>query len=118
MQFKFFVDGEWRHDDHQPFVSGNYGVVNTVFLPREPDMVPAVFSSDTPGGSNMDLDSDPFPHGVRDFSQQSLWFCPLATFTKPWLNVMLTSLLLLIASKFLLFPMKGIMDCICFMSCW
>ena len=80
MQFKFFVDGEWRHDDHQPFVSGNYGVVNTIFLPREPDMVPAVFSSDAPGGSNMDLDNDPFPRGVRDFSQQSLWFACLLLF--------------------------------------
>ncbi|RVW53207.1 Sucrose nonfermenting 4-like protein [Vitis vinifera] len=63
MQYKFFVDGEWRHDEHQPFVSGNYGVVNTIFLPREPDVVPAVFSPDTPGGSNMDLDNDPFPRG-------------------------------------------------------
>ncbi|CBI36807.3 hypothetical protein VitviT2T_021011 [Vitis vinifera] len=62
-QYKFFVDGEWRHDEHQPFVSGNYGVVNTIFLPREPDVVPAVFSPDTPGGSNMDLDNDPFPRG-------------------------------------------------------
>ncbi|XP_034707387.1 sucrose nonfermenting 4-like protein isoform X3 [Vitis riparia] len=63
-QYKFFVDGEWRHDEHQPFVSGNYGVVNTIFLPREPDVVPAVFSPDTPGGSNMDLDNDPFPRGL------------------------------------------------------
>ncbi|KAK9265920.1 hypothetical protein L1049_012599 [Liquidambar formosana] len=57
-QYKFFVDGEWRHDDHQPFVSGNYGVVNTVFLAREPDMVPANFSPVTPGRSNMEVDSD------------------------------------------------------------
>ncbi|CAK9146446.1 unnamed protein product [Ilex paraguariensis] len=56
-QFKFFVDGEWRHDENQPFVSGNYGVVNTIFL--EPDMIPAFFSSDMPGRSNMDVDNDP-----------------------------------------------------------
>ncbi|CAL5340258.1 unnamed protein product [Camellia sinensis] len=37
LRYKFFVDGEWRHDEHQPFVSGNYGVVNSVFLAREPD---------------------------------------------------------------------------------
>lgn len=42
MQYKFFVDGEWRHDEHQPFVNGNYGVVNTVFIAREPDVVPNV----------------------------------------------------------------------------
>ncbi|KAK3012836.1 hypothetical protein RJ639_008615, partial [Escallonia herrerae] len=58
--YKFFVDGEWRHDDHQPFVSGNYGVVNTIFLAGEPDMIPAFFSPETPGGSNMDVDNDPF----------------------------------------------------------
>ncbi|XWS58181.1 hypothetical protein CRYUN_Cryun08bG0012800 [Craigia yunnanensis] len=53
-QFKFFVDGEWRHDEHQPFVNGNYGVVNTVFIAREPDIVPS--SPETPGRSNMDVD--------------------------------------------------------------
>ncbi|CAL5325886.1 unnamed protein product [Camellia sinensis] len=37
LRYKFFVDGEWRHDEHQPFVSGNYGVVNSVFLAKEPD---------------------------------------------------------------------------------
>ncbi|CAN1219903.1 Sucrose nonfermenting 4-like protein [Linum perenne] len=56
MQYKFIVDGEWRHDEHQPFESGSFGVVNTVFLPREPDVVPASFSSGGPGRSNMDLD--------------------------------------------------------------
>ncbi|CAN1356717.1 Sucrose nonfermenting 4-like protein [Linum perenne] len=55
-QYKFIVDGEWRHDEHQPFVSGSYGVMNTVFLPREPDIIPATYSPRTPGRSNMDLD--------------------------------------------------------------
>ncbi|XP_015570619.1 sucrose nonfermenting 4-like protein [Ricinus communis] len=54
-QYKFFVDGEWRYDEHQPSVSGNYGVVNTVFLPREPNMVPPIPNSET-AGSNMELD--------------------------------------------------------------
>lgn len=57
-QYKFFVDGEWRYDEHQPFVSGNYGVVNTVFLAREPDMIPAIFSPEMPDRSNMDVDND------------------------------------------------------------
>ncbi|MCD7446611.1 AMP-activated serine/threonine-protein kinase regulatory subunit, partial [Datura stramonium] len=48
-QYKFFVDGEWRHDERQPVVSGNYGVVNTIFLPRESDAIPE---------SNMDVDND------------------------------------------------------------
>lgn len=57
-QYKFFVDGEWRHDERQPFVSGNYGVVNTVFLPRESDAIPERFGSDVPVRSNMDVDND------------------------------------------------------------
>ena len=64
MQYKFIVDGEWRHDEHQPFVSGSYGVMNTVFLPREPDVIPATYSPRTPGRSNMDLD-DVFVRSVR-----------------------------------------------------
>ncbi|CAN0914214.1 Sucrose nonfermenting 4-like protein [Linum grandiflorum] len=63
-QYKFIVDGEWRHDEHQPFVSGSYGVMNTVFLPREPDVIPATYSPRTPGRSNMDLD-DVFVRSVR-----------------------------------------------------
>jgi len=55
LQYKFNVDGEWRYDEHQPYVSGNYGVVNTVFLAREPDVVPVVFS-DAPGRANMEVD--------------------------------------------------------------
>ncbi|KAG8648270.1 hypothetical protein MANES_09G168100v8 [Manihot esculenta] len=54
-QYKFFVDGEWRHDDHQPSVSGNYGVVNTVFLPREPYVDSPVLDLEL-SGSNMELD--------------------------------------------------------------
>ncbi|CAL5330228.1 unnamed protein product [Camellia sinensis] len=61
-EYKFFVDGEWRHDEHQPFVSGNYGVVNTVFLAREPDVIPAIYTPETPGRSSMDVDNDPFFH--------------------------------------------------------
>ncbi|CAN0897133.1 Sucrose nonfermenting 4-like protein [Linum grandiflorum] len=60
-QYKFIVDGEWRHDEHQPSESGSFGVVNTVFLPREPDVGPASLSPGIPGRSNMDLD-DVFVH--------------------------------------------------------
>ncbi|PON37846.1 AMP-activated protein kinase [Trema orientale] len=57
-QYKFFVDGEWRHDEQQPFVNGNYGVVNTIFLSGERDMVPTAFPSEAPGRTNMDVDND------------------------------------------------------------
>lgn len=62
MQYKFNVDGEWRHDELQPFVSGSYGVVNTLFLAREADMVPG-------GRSNMDVDDTTFNRMVRIFEE-------------------------------------------------
>ncbi|GMP50886.1 hypothetical protein CsSME_00017314 [Camellia sinensis var. sinensis] len=62
LEYKFFVDGEWRHDEHQLFVSGNYGVVNSVFLARKPDVIPAIYTPETPGRSSMDVDNDPFFH--------------------------------------------------------
>ncbi|KAL8166377.1 hypothetical protein V2J09_007876 [Rumex salicifolius] len=55
-EYKFNVDGEWRHDEHHPFVSGTYGVVNTIFLARDTDMIPAICNAETPGRSNMDVD--------------------------------------------------------------
>ncbi|GMP60531.1 hypothetical protein CsSME_00023357 [Camellia sinensis var. sinensis] len=64
-QYKFIVDGEWRHDENEVFVSGNYGVVNTLILLREPDVIHAVYSPETPGISNMDVDHDPFLRLVR-----------------------------------------------------
>ena len=42
MQLKFFVDGECRHDEHQPYVSGEYGVVNTIMLATDPNFIPNV----------------------------------------------------------------------------
>lgn len=29
LQYKFLVDGEWRHDERQPHKNGEYGIVNT-----------------------------------------------------------------------------------------
>ncbi|KAK8689413.1 hypothetical protein V6N13_088134 [Hibiscus sabdariffa] len=55
-QFKFYVDGEWRHDERQPFVNGNYGVVNTVYIARDLDAVSPSLGPEAPSRSNMDLD--------------------------------------------------------------
>ncbi|CAF1924333.1 hypothetical protein Bca4012_070078 [Brassica carinata] len=63
-QYKFYVDGEWRHDEHQPFVNANGGVMNTIFI-TGPDMPPAAFSP-----SNMDVDD--FSQRVVDPSQDSI----------------------------------------------
>ncbi|KAG4919837.1 hypothetical protein JHK85_058118 [Glycine max] len=61
-QYKFNVDGEWRHDEHQPFVSGDCGIVNTMYLVREPDILPPILSAETPGQSHMEVDNDIFGH--------------------------------------------------------
>ncbi|XP_028770861.1 sucrose nonfermenting 4-like protein [Neltuma alba] len=59
-QYKFNVDGEWQHDEQQPFVTGSYGVVNTIFLTREPDALPSIFIPEMPGRSHMEVDNDVF----------------------------------------------------------
>ncbi|XAR54527.1 hypothetical protein NMG60_11029690 [Bertholletia excelsa] len=64
-QYKFIVDGEWRHDEHQPFVSGNYGTVNTVLLVTESGYVPGVPSQMVHSNSNMDVDNEAFQRVVR-----------------------------------------------------
>lgn len=65
MQYKFFVDGEWRHDEHQPFVSGNGGVMNTIFI-TGPDMLHSGFSPAAHDRSSMDVD-DVVVRMVRNF---------------------------------------------------
>lgn len=64
-QYKFVVDGKWRHDEHQPFENGNYGTVNTVFLARESDYVPGILNPQMHSGSNMDVDNEAFQRLVR-----------------------------------------------------
>ncbi|KAJ0976232.1 hypothetical protein J5N97_018197 [Dioscorea zingiberensis] len=64
-QYKFCVDGEWRHDERQPYVAGNYGIVNTVLLTGEPDPMPAMLSPDMTGNRmNMDVDNENFQRVV------------------------------------------------------
>ncbi|CAI9118764.1 OLC1v1020372C1 [Oldenlandia corymbosa var. corymbosa] len=58
-QYKFVVDGEWRHDHQQPHISSNYGVVNTILLARESDYPPPMLNPQIPN-SNMDVDNEAF----------------------------------------------------------
>ena len=32
MQYKFYVDGQWRYDESEHHVTGEYGIVNTLHL--------------------------------------------------------------------------------------
>lgn len=67
VQYKFNVDGEWRHNEQEPFVSGNFGVVNTILV-SETDISPAILSAERTGRSRMEVDSDVFAHVVSFFS--------------------------------------------------
>ncbi|THU56521.1 hypothetical protein C4D60_Mb11t18100 [Musa balbisiana] len=63
-QYKFFVDGEWRHDERQPHMVGNYGIVNSLIVTQEPSMQ-TILSPETPNNRmNMDVDHENFRHVV------------------------------------------------------
>lgn len=69
LQYKFIVDGEWRHDDRQPSISSNLGTVNTILLTRESDYRTTMLSPQGPSagpgaGSSMDVDNDAFQRVV------------------------------------------------------
>lgn len=103
VQYKFNVDGEWRHDEQQPFASGNYGVVNTIYLVREPDVLPAMLSAETPSRSHMEVDNDVFGHAV------SLFFLPFSasSFSCSILQCSHLYLKLIMMSSMLLSPSCG-----------
>uniref|UniRef100_A0A0D9W1L3 CBS domain-containing protein n=1 Tax=Leersia perrieri TaxID=77586 RepID=A0A0D9W1L3_9ORYZ len=65
MQYKFYVDGEWRHDEQQPTMTNHYGVVNTLCLTRDFEQTNTILSPSTPGSRmNMDVDNDNFQRTV------------------------------------------------------
>ncbi|XP_022959226.1 sucrose nonfermenting 4-like protein isoform X2 [Cucurbita maxima] len=64
-QYKFFVDGEWRHDEQQTCISGEYGVVNTVLLATEPSYAAPLANPEMAPGSSMDVDNDAVRRLVR-----------------------------------------------------
>ena len=82
-QYKFIVDGEWRHDENQPSMSGNYGTVNTVLLSGESDYVPAILSPQMHSGSNMDVDNEAFQRLVR--VRYNEWFFTVCCL-KPYIS--------------------------------
>ncbi|XP_051129290.1 sucrose nonfermenting 4-like protein isoform X2 [Andrographis paniculata] len=67
-QYKFVVDGEWRHDEHQPYISSNIGTVNTILLTRDSHSRPSTPSPQVPPPgpvSSMDVDSEAFQRVVQ-----------------------------------------------------
>ncbi|KAK3148710.1 hypothetical protein QOZ80_3AG0207660 [Eleusine coracana subsp. coracana] len=64
-EYKFFVDGEWRHDERLPTATGDYGVVNTLHLKRDINQLNTVLSPSAPESrANMDVDNDNFQRAV------------------------------------------------------
>ncbi|KAL3812854.1 hypothetical protein ACJIZ3_014122 [Penstemon smallii] len=63
-QFKFVVDGEWRHDEHQPFISSNLGIVNTILLTSPQIQIGP--------GSGMDVDNEAFQRTFPGISDADL----------------------------------------------
>lgn len=62
------MDGEWRHDERQPTISGEFGIVNTLYLTREFNQINALLSPSTIGSRmNMDVDNENFQRTVRKF---------------------------------------------------
>ncbi|XP_071723904.1 sucrose nonfermenting 4-like protein [Rutidosis leptorrhynchoides] len=56
-QYKFLVDGEWKHDEHQPYVStAEFGIVNTVLLAVEPNNYMDGLNSGNSTRTSMDED--------------------------------------------------------------
>lgn len=61
MQYMFFVDGAWRHDEQQPHMMSTYGIVNTLILDQEANPVHTLLSSELPGNRmSMDVDHENF----------------------------------------------------------
>ncbi|GMI80092.1 homolog of yeast sucrose nonfermenting 4 [Hibiscus trionum] len=55
-EYKFLVDGEWRHDERQPHKNGEYGIVNTFDAQPVPAQTPQLQPRlDVP--NNMDVDT-------------------------------------------------------------
>ncbi|KAF2289202.1 hypothetical protein GH714_029379 [Hevea brasiliensis] len=63
-QYKFLVDGEWKHDEHQPCSTSEYGLVNTVLFPGEANYNPVV-GPEMALGSGMELDNETFRRVVH-----------------------------------------------------
>lgn len=68
MQYNFYVDGKWRHDEQQPFVNEIFGVVNSIYLLRQPDILSTLLSAETPGGGHMEVDNSASGPVVSFFS--------------------------------------------------
>ncbi|KAJ4961389.1 hypothetical protein NE237_021299 [Protea cynaroides] len=60
-QYKFLVDGVWRLDENNPYVTDEYGMVNNFILVKEPEVASSILRSEPLlSKSGMDVDNDIF----------------------------------------------------------
>ncbi|XP_042498864.1 sucrose nonfermenting 4-like protein [Macadamia integrifolia] len=60
-QYKFLVDGVWRLDENQAYVTDEYGMVNNIILVKELELAPSILCSEpVPSKSGMDVDNGNF----------------------------------------------------------
>ncbi|XP_062084772.1 sucrose nonfermenting 4-like protein [Humulus lupulus] len=69
-QYKFNVDGEWRHDENEPIANSDYGIVNTITVSTESDMALTGASSEAPG--SMDVDNEFFMPVIPSLSKDDV----------------------------------------------
>ncbi|KAI3852638.1 hypothetical protein MKW92_018911 [Papaver armeniacum] len=62
-QYKFLVDGVWRLNEQQPYVTDEHGIVNNIILVKEPELVSSVLRLEASNSdSSMELDNGFFRH--------------------------------------------------------
>ncbi|KAL6003531.1 hypothetical protein ACLOJK_023763 [Asimina triloba] len=62
LQYKYLVDGVWRHDEQKPCVTDEFGIVNNIVLVREVQPVISLPPIDPTIQPNMDV--DPYQHAA------------------------------------------------------
>jgi hypothetical protein len=64
-QYKFIVDGEWRHDESQPFMPDPLGNVNNWLFVRKPEGQAAAHGHPVGGGLHQSLQQHATAHHVQ-----------------------------------------------------
>lgn len=67
VQYKFYVDGEWQHDEQQPYVREDIGPIN-IILVRRSNNLPSISRAGIPSRSRMEVDHNVYGHLVSIFS--------------------------------------------------
>ncbi|KAK9108642.1 hypothetical protein Syun_024653 [Stephania yunnanensis] len=56
-QYKFLVDGVWRFDEQNPYVTDEHGSINNIIFVRDPEPLPVLTSDTSSSKQIMDVDN-------------------------------------------------------------